>query len=197
MKMLLLPALATLIFSLGAQAQLAKNPHWHKSVSYTLSSTVKNPYSEYGEATLYVELYEPTDAELEKIKNHKGQTVGYKLKGQKLPSRFWKGETLIRKFELTWDGKKIDIPERFWADLAGFRLQQSSLKLEDVPDDQKPYARGFLSHLNKPKIHISADRGTVLIEWTRSEECDGHSRLHWVISKSGKVLRHRTMAPHN
>lgn len=195
MKMSLLPALAALLFTQAAPAQAPDKKDWWKTVSETLTCTVKNPYTDYGEATLHVELYKPTEDELEVIKDAKGKITGYKLAGATLPQRFWKGETLIRKFELQWDGQKIDIPERFWSDLAGFDLQTTSIKMEDLPDNMKPHFRGFLSQLHKPKIHISADRGTVLIEWIRYEECDGHSKLHWIISKDGKVLRHRTTAP--
>ena len=43
---------------------------------------------------------------------------------------------------------------------------------------------------------LSAEGGTVLIEWERPEECDSHSTIRWIVSKSGTVLRHRHCPPH-
>ena len=45
-------------------------------------------------------------------------------------------------------------------------------------------------------LSLSAEVGTVLIEWERPEECDSHSTIRWIISKSGVVLRHRHCPPH-
>lgn len=184
------------MMTLEAQEQAAKQPSWRDTVSVVTSCTVKPEYDGPGDATLHVELYTPGEDELEKIRNEKGKVTGYKRDGVQLPPRYWPGQTLIRKFELEWDGQKIEIPARFWADLAGFQIQQSSLKLGDVPNEQRYAATRFLQHLDKPRIRVSADEGTVLIEWGRPEECDSHSTIRWIVSKSGTVLRHRTTPPH-
>jgi hypothetical protein len=43
---------------------------------------------------------------------------------------------------------------------------------------------------------LSAEGGTVLIEWGRDEECDSSSTIRWIVSKSGTMLRHRNCPPH-
>ena len=153
--------------------------------------------SEEGNIRLVVELIKPGDDALKEIKDSNGDTIGYSLKGERLPERFWHGCSLISKFELIWDGKRIDIPQRFWRDLAGFRIEVSPLDPEKLPADMHWKARDFLEGLEQPHVILSADGNTVLIEWGRGEECDGHSTIRWIISKSGTILRHRHTPPHD
>lgn len=74
----------------------------------------------------------------------------------------------------------MNLPKRFWNDLSLFPIQnhQSTiLNLQSLPS-------------------LSAEGGTVLIEWVRPEECDSRSTIRWIVSKSGAVLRHRHCPPH-
>jgi hypothetical protein len=42
-------------------------------------------------------------------------------------------------------------------------------------------------------VFLSAEGGTALIEWERPEECNSHSTIRWIVSKSGVILRHLTL----
>ena len=178
-------------FSAGAEEQHLAD--WWPTVSEKLVCSAK---AEEGNAVLRVELQKPDEKQIKELKDADGSVTGYSLNGKKLPERFWPGCTLIKKFDLQWDGKKIDIPERFWADLAGLRIQESSLNLEKLSPDSRFEGEKFLAQLDRPRVYISADGGTLLIEWGRPEECDGHSTIRWIISKSGTILRHRHTPPH-
>ena len=188
--------LIALICAIGANAQETKSDpgvEWRETVKEVLRFTAK---SDEGNIRLVIELIKPDENSLKEIKNSKGDTIGYSLKGERLPERFWHGCTLISKFDLFWDGKRIDIPQRFWRDLAGFRIQASPLDPEKLPAAMHSKAMDFLAGLNQPHVILSADGNTVLIEWGRGEECDGHSTIRWIISKSGTILRHRHTPPH-
>lgn len=152
--------------------------------------------AEEGNAVLRVEMEKPSEERLQEVKDSEGAVTGYLLDGKKLPERFWPGCTMIKKFELEWEGKKIEIPKRFWADLAGFRIQESPLSTAALPVEKRFEGEKFLASLDKPRVYISADGGTLLIEWDRPEECDGRSTIRWIISKSGTILRHRHTPPH-
>jgi hypothetical protein len=166
---------------------------WWAGVTEELACTVK---AEEGDAELRVELRQPDEEKLQPVKDADGTLTGYLFEGKRMPEGFWPGRSLIKAFEVRWGGKKIEIPERFWADLAGFRIQKSPLDPSKLPEDQQSEARQFLERLDRPRVIISADGGTLLIEWERGEECDGHSTIRWIISKSGTILRHRHTPPH-
>ena len=103
---------------------------------------------------------------------------------------------MLTRFDLTWDGKAMKIPERFWNDLPGFRIETSTLDPEELKPDLQWKALQFLERLRQPRLSLSAEGGTVLIEWDRPEECDSRSTIRWIVSKSGTVLRHRHCPPH-
>jgi hypothetical protein len=142
-------------------------------------------------------LEKPTEERVQVIKNAEGVVTGYSIDGKRLPERFWPGCAIIKKFELEWEGKAIKIPERFWSDLAGFRIQNSPLKPEELPAERRFEGEQFLASLEKPRVYISADGGTILIERDRPEECDGRSTIRWMLSKAGAVMRHRHTPPHD
>lgn len=165
---------------------------WWSSVQEISAYTAK---SENGNIILNVALTKPDPEKLVELKSSDGDTIGYSLNGKKLPERYWPGCAFISKFELTWDGKKIAIPERFWNDLPGFLIQVSPLNPEKVPPQERYEAIRFLDSLKKPRVILSADGNTVLIEWVRPEDCDGRSTIRWMISRSGTILRHRHTPP--
>ena len=145
--------------------------------------------------TLKVELERPEEEGLVELPQVAGQYAGYSYKGEKLPLRFWPGESLIKKFDLEWDGERIGIERRFWRDLAGFVIQTVPHKPALRPENGWNYQE-FLNRLRQPRVMLSAEGGTALIEWVRPEECDSSSTVRWIISRSGTVLRHRHEPPH-
>lgn len=190
-RLFILLAIITAVQGIGAQDTDPSN--WWTDVTESHSCTAK---AEEGNAVVRVELEKPDEERVKEIKDAEGVVTGYSIDGKKLPERFWPGCAVIKKFELEWEGKKIEIPERFWTDLAGFRIQSSPLKLDELPAEKRFEGEQFLASLNKPRVYISADGGTILIEWDRPEECDGRSTIRWIISKSGAVMRHRHTPPH-
>ena len=152
--------------------------------------------TEDGKITLQVELFYPPEDEITEAKDEKGEHRCYQYKGKDMPARFWPSQSLLIRFDLTWDGKAMNIPDRFWSDLAGLRIDSSTLDVEKLKPELKWKASEFLEGLKKPRLSLSADGGTILIEWARSEECDSRSTIRWIISKSGTVLRHRHEPPH-
>jgi hypothetical protein len=106
---------------------------------------------------------------------------------------FFRTKNLIQ-FDLLWDGTKIQIPERFWKDITGIEIQiypEEKIK-NQTPDNRARLAR----ELRHPRLSLSAEKGTVLIEWQRAEDaCDCYSTFRWMITKSGAVLRHHLDPP--
>jgi hypothetical protein len=149
-----------------------------------------------GNLVLQVELFRPPEDEVTQVTDEKGEHQHFAYKGKEMPMRFWPGQSLLTRFDLTWDGKAMNVPERFWNDLPGLRIQTTTLD----PDKLKPgllwKLHEFLESLDQPRLSLSAEGGTVLIEWNRPEECDGRSTIRWIVSKSGTVLRHRHCPPH-
>jgi hypothetical protein len=143
-----------------------------------------------GRLELAVALARPGEEELETIQES-GSVVGYSLRGRPLIGGFSPGITVISVFDLRWDDRPIPVPSRFWDDLAGFRLQTLSVDLETLELEQRSQAEACLAALDHPRIVLSADEGTALIEWDRPEKGGVRSTFRWVISKSGTVLRHR------
>ncbi len=165
---------------------------WYELVEKVLKFTAK---SEDSKLSLEVELFVIPDDEVEEINDAEGNWVAYSWRGKNLPEGFWRGRSLIKKFDFKWDGKVIPIEERFWNDIAGFEIN-TILKKPTLLPEEGYYYETFLSQLRQPRVILSADLGTALIEWVRGEECDSHSTYRWIISKSGMVLRHRHTPPH-
>ncbi len=101
---------------------------------------------------------------------------------------FFRTKNLIQ-FDLYWDGTKIRIPERFWKDITHLDIQTyPEDKLKNLTLDNLQHVQEELRH---PRISLSKEKGTVLIEWERREDrCDGSSTFRWMITKAGVVLRH-------
>lgn len=176
----------------GASAAESREDWWELVKEDTLHFTAK---SEEGNLTLEVELEMPPEDELSETKGLDGEMSGYKWRGEILPTRFWPGCSLIKTFDFKWDGKPIVIEKRFWRDLAGFVIQTVPQKPALLPDEGWRYNE-FLAGLRQPRVMLSAEGGTALIEWERPEECDSRSTTRWIISRSGAVLRHRHEPPH-
>lgn len=178
----------------ASAADDAPESDWHETVnSDSLSFKAK---TEDGKLVLQVELFRPREDEVTEAKDKKGEFRCYQYKGKDMPYPFYPGNTLLKRFDLFWNGKSMNIPERFWNDLPGFRIEISSLEVDKLKPDLQWKARDFLDKLVQPRLCLSADGGTVLIEWVRHEECDSRSTIRWIVSKSGTVLRHRHCPPH-
>jgi hypothetical protein len=172
----------------------APEPDWYETVT---SDALKfKAVSDDGKINLQVELIRPAEHEVTEAKDENGEFRSYQYKGKDQPYPFHPGCTLLTRFDLTWDGKAMKIPDRFWNDLPGLRIETSTLNPETVKPELRWEAEEFLGRLDQPRVSLSAEGGTVLIEWQRPEECDSHSTIRWIVSKSGVVLRHRHQPPH-
>lgn len=139
---------------------------------------------------LAVVLARPGEEELAPIVKD-GDVVGYSLRGRQLVGGYSPGLSVVEAFDLTWDGQPIPISPRFWGDLAGFRLQTLSVDLDTLDLEQRARAEAYLARLDQPRVVLSADEGTALIEWHRPEKGELKSTFRWIVSRSGTVLRHR------
>jgi hypothetical protein len=143
-----------------------------------------------GRLSLEVSLAKPGEEELEEVKEA-GAVVGYSLRGRPLVGGFSPGITIIAQFDLRWDDRPVPVPDRFWNDLAGFRLQVLAVDPETLDLAQRTRAEACQNELDRPRIVLSADEGTALIEWNRVDKMGLRSTFRWVVSRSGTVLRHR------
>lgn len=175
-------------------ADAAPEPDWHETINRDVLKFTAT--TDDRKITLQVELILPAEDEVTEAKDEKGEFRAYQYKGKDMPERFWPGQSLLTRFDLTWDGKAMKIPERFWNDLPGFRIETSTLTPETLKPELQWKAEKFFEGLRQPRVSLSAEGGTVLIEWERPEECDSHSTIRWIVSKSGVVLRHRHCPPH-
>lgn len=104
------------------------------------------------------------------------------------------GSRRIKKFELTWNQSVVPIEKRFWNDMEAHWVIQTYPATElkkERPNFEHYKLLQEVENLKQPRLSLSADKGTVLIEWRRPEECDSYSCVRWIVSKSGMVLRHR------
>ena len=101
----------------------------------------------------------------------------------------------IERFDLHWEGAKIPIPDRYWNDIVHMPLYVGSKEDKSrIRDDLDWRCTG--SRPMRPRLSLSAARGTVLIEWERIEECDGRSKFVWIVARNGTVLRHHDLPMH-
>jgi hypothetical protein len=175
-------------------ADEAPEPDWYETVN--LDGMEFRCSDADGSVVFEVELFKPAESDIKEATDSKGEHLHYLYKGKPQPYGFRPGVNLIRRFDLNWDGKAVPIPERFWNDLPDLRIATSTLKPETLKPELRWKAEEFLERLRQPRVSLSAEGGTVLIEWERGEECDSHSTIRWIVSKSGVVLRHRHCPPH-
>jgi hypothetical protein len=188
-----LSALSAVPVIAGAEDD-ASEPNWYETVNHDVMELHCSDAD--GRVVFEVELFKPEESDIKEVTDSKGEHLHYLYKGKPQPYGFRPGVNLIRRFDLTWDGKAMPIPERFWNDLPDLRIEISTLKPETLKSELRWKAEQFLERLRQPRVSLSAEGGTVLIEWERPEECDSHSTLRWIVSKSGVVLRHRHCPPH-
>ncbi len=81
---------------------------------------------------------------------------------------------MIKDFELTIDGKEVNVPKNFWNDIG--RFQSKKLVVDpkrplQTPEDEFEMEQ-FLSDNSRsfPTISRTPQGSTVLITWVRTEE---------------------------
>lgn len=169
---------------------------WSKGIKELQQITVSPAENE--RIKLTVELKPLKRAELTPVKNDKGEVTEYKYKTPftelSLPGHYESGSTLLTKFELDWEGRKIAIPAPLWAaSPLNFQIQSApleSLDAKDIPDGKAVHAARFIRHgLLKPRIFLSADGDSVMIEWKQNSECSAPLICRWIVAKDGSAKR--------
>jgi hypothetical protein len=200
-KFLVLPLLGAAGAGIGRAAADGGPGKWQESLQYHRHYTAESyepPSAEAirppARATLEVELDIPGGERVVALTGDNGEVKGYKLDGKKAPEGFSPGASVLTKFKLRWDGKEVPIAERFWSDLLRLQIVTSDLTTKQVATEHVGQLIEFHAKLMHPRVMISAEEGTLLIEWARREEGEGHSTLRWMVSRNGTVLRHRLQA---
>ncbi|RYD50010.1 MAG: hypothetical protein EOP83_24525, partial [Verrucomicrobiaceae bacterium] len=190
-------ASATPVMVPGLQAEPeaavdAARTAWTETISRDYSGTF---VSEEGDLRLEVALITKDDEVIEKeVAEGDGPTTTYTFRGEKLPPYVRPEDGVLKAFRFTWDGREIPIAKRFWNDFGGCLIQSTPLKKSQIPKELHPEFDEFLAGLDAPKVILSADGGTALIEWriVDTEACCGHrATVRWIIGKGGAVMRHR------
>jgi hypothetical protein len=112
----------------------------------------KNPKS-----TIVTRKSIPLPLKVTQARDEKGLHRCFQYKSKDMPGRFWPGQSLLTRFDLTRDGKRIPIAERFWNDLAGLRIQTSTLDPEKLAPQLQWKAQQFLTGLWRPRLSPSAE----------------------------------------
>lgn len=131
--------------------------------------TIKSPD---GSSTLHIELERIKREEIKTVKNGDQYTAWHGKR--QLPFGVFLTPTLIKKFDLTIDGKKVNIPKNFWDDIGGLPLLKMTVdpKRPIVTDLDKAKAENYRSRPRRgyPTISRTPGGSTVLISWIRPEE---------------------------
>ena len=91
-------------------------------------------------------------------------------KGKPAKAYQYPNSSYVSQFELTWDGKKIEIAEMFWNDLFGLNLSRLKRLRESANETEQFAFEEMEKSLLTPKLSLSSSAGTVLISWTRPED---------------------------
>jgi hypothetical protein len=92
-------------------AEDAPEPVWQETVT---SDVMKFRCSDAEDRVVFeVELFQPAESDIKEATDATGGFLHYLYKGQPQPYPFRPGVNLIRRFDLTWEGKAMKIPERF------------------------------------------------------------------------------------
>lgn len=134
----------------------------------------------------------------ETIQTSDGEATRYTFKGELLPRGLPPMVGIIKRFRFVWDGRKIPVAKRFWNDFGGCRLTRCTVENKTIPPELLPAFDDYQKNLDGPKLILSADGGTALIEWRIIDTgaCCGHpATMRWMISKNGHVMRHHHTTP--
>lgn len=176
--------------------EAAAREQWSELLEVAYSGVFQSPE---GNLRLEVALIDEHDRVSEEtITTPDGEETVYRFEGELLPRWLRPSDGIIKRFRFFWDDKEIPVAKRFWNDFGGCRIVTSKVDRKTIPNDM---VRAFESHLEDlagPKVSLSADGGTALIEWRiiDTEACCGHTAtVRWMISKSGNIMRHRHTTP--
>lgn len=155
--------------------------------------------SDDGSLRLEVALIDENDAVEERvIETEHGELTIYRFNGEDLPRWVRPEHGVIKSFRFFWDKKEIPIPKRFWNDFGGCAIEKFPDELKKVDEDLQFELETFLERLDSPKVILSADGGTALIQWNIQDTsgcCGSRSDMRWMISKKGYIMRHRHDLP--
>ncbi len=134
----------------------------------------------------------------ETIQTPEGEETRYSFEGEHLQRWLYPMAGIIKRFRFFWDGKEISVAKRFWNDFGGCRINRCTLDRQSIASDLCEVFKVYQNDLDAPKVILSADGGTALIEWViiDTDACCGHrATMRWIISRSGHVMRHRHTTP--
>jgi hypothetical protein len=134
----------------------------------------------------------------ETIQTPDGEETRYTFQGERLPRRLRPNDGIIKRFRFFWDGREIPLEKRFWNDFGGCRIERCTVDPQTIAPNLNKDFEDYQNELNAPKVILSADGGTALIEWVIIDTdacCDHRATMRWMISKSGHVMRHRHTTP--
>ncbi len=132
------------------------------------------------------------------VQTEDGEMTIYSFKGEELPRWVRPEQGVIKSFRFFWNDKEIPIQKRFWNDFGGCSIDKFPDELKHVDDDLQFEFDDFFENLNGPKVILSADGGTALIQWNIQDTkgcCGSYSDVRWMISKKGYIMRHRHDLP--
>lgn len=148
---------------------------------------------------LEVALIDENDLVEEKtIQTEDGEETIYSFKGEELPRWLSPEHGVIKSFRFFWNEKEISIPKRFWSDFGGCAIEKLSEHPKKIDEDHQLEFDDFFEKLDGPKVILSADGGTALIQWNIQDTkgcCGSRSDMRWIISKKGYIMRHRHDLP--
>ncbi|MCW1923584.1 hypothetical protein OKA05_13550 [Luteolibacter arcticus] len=169
---------------------------WAETVVRQTSGTFISPE---GDLRLEVALITKEDEVIEEtVPGDGGPESQYTFRGEKLPRWLQPTDGILKVFRFTWKGREVPVAKRFWNDFGGCLIDSTPLKKDQVPEELHPEFDEFLNGLEGPKVILSADGGTALIEWRilDTDACCGHrATVRWIIGKGGAVMRHRHTTP--
>jgi hypothetical protein len=161
------PVLCAFLFLIAAPSSEADIERF--SMVKTDSLTIK---SEDGTATLRVGVERFNRDELKTVEREGNFSVWHGKR--RLPFDVMLIPTMIKDFELTIDGKKVNVPKNFWNDIGGFQLRKVEIDPKRpviTPEDEAALEEFLEENVGTfPTISRTPQGSTILITWARPEE---------------------------
>jgi hypothetical protein len=167
----------TSVFADEKPPSKSNQSNWWAYVNEVDKFTAKSPD---GRLKLIVELRPLDDVKVKEVKTKgDGDVTQYYRKGRILPYLLrWPNSKMITRFDLSWDGKRVPIPKRFWNDIYEFTIDVSTVDEKTITGRAVYDYADFLHQLVQPRVILSEDGGTALITWQHGEECDRWSTVN-------------------
>ncbi|WP_050029710.1 hypothetical protein [Verrucomicrobium sp. BvORR034] len=151
-----------------------------------------------GRLRLEVSLIREEETTSETYKVGDSEFVRYSFGDRRLPDTLHPTDGVLKTFRFYWDGQEIKVPDRFWNDVGGFRLEKCTFVEAKLAPAETLQVEEWNAGLLHPQVVLSADGGTAMVEWSiiDTDACCGHqATLRWLISRSGHIMRHRHTTP--